>query len=151
MDAAKEWGRGNGGARVALWLSWLLAALSLVLAVASVVLYILTRSAQTPTTWGTGGEGAVFIFLVPFIPFPLVGALIVFSGQKSTLAIAGFYRRTYDARKRLEFFAARLRDATNLDTLGDDLVSVVRETIQPEHVSFWVREPSAGAKPKADG
>ena len=50
-----------------------------------------------------------------------------------------FYRKKYDVRKTLEGFSARLRDETNLDTLSDELVGVVRESMQPAHVSLWMR------------
>jgi hypothetical protein len=56
-----------------------------------------------------------------------------------------FYRSKYDATKVIADFSSTLREEVDLNTLSERLVTVVQETMQPAHVSLWLR-PNENAK-----
>ncbi len=60
-----------------------------------------------------------------------------------------FYRRKYDAAKVLGAFGATARDETNLDALTGELLRALDETMQPEFVGLWLRDPQVRSKTEA--
>ncbi len=62
-----------------------------------------------------------------------------------------FYRRKYDAATTLAAFNSRLREKTDIDTLREEMVGIVKETMQPAHASLWLRPHTADAKEDVPG
>ena len=183
MEAARERGRGEGGARAAFLLVWSLAGLSVTMFVASVPLLVLARSAHIPGSWEANLTLGDLLGEVIFLIFPLVGALIASRRPRNaigwilltegllwmSLGMTDYYGLYGVARPGSIPFPVGVAavnnfmwvpavgllgtyvfllfpDETGLGALSNDLVGVVRETMQPSHVSLWLRTPDRVAK-----
>ena len=161
-----------------LWASYLLVAIgglsgpiAIGIAILRYRLYEIDLIINRTLVYGSLTAILVALYFVGIVVLQRVFVLL--TGQKSTLAVVAstlviaalfnplrrriqsfidrrFYRRKYDAVKTLEAFTATLRNETDLDALSYDLVGVVRETMQPEHVSLWLRPDTTRKGGQAD-
>jgi hypothetical protein len=160
-----------GGVSWGLWVGYLLVALgglggpiAIGIAILRYRLYEIDTLINRTLVYGSLTVALVALYFGGIVV--LQRLFVLLTGQQSTLAVVAstllmaalfnplrrriqsfidrrFYRRKYDARKTLEAFSAKLRDETDLQTLNNDLVGVVRETMQPAHVSLWLRPEKA--------
>jgi hypothetical protein len=147
--------------------------ISIGIAILSYRLYDIDRIINRTLVYGSLTVTLVALYFGGIVLLQRVFDVATGTGEKSTLAVVAstlviaalfnplrrrvqgfvdrsFYRYKYDAAKTLEAFGSRLRDETDLEALSDDLVGVVRGTMQPEHVSLWLRpDPKPEAKSAA--
>ncbi|HEU4494768.1 MAG TPA: hypothetical protein VFR69_11275, partial [Rubrobacteraceae bacterium] len=93
---------------------------------------------QYALRWLTGGESQIAIVASTLAIAALFGPL---RRRIQGLIDSRFYRGKYDAAKTLEAFSTTLREETDLATLSNDLLDVVRGTVHPEHSSLWLQPP----------
>jgi hypothetical protein len=153
------------------WLTLTIVPLSLSIAVLRYRLYEIDLIINRTLVYGALTALLVAVYVGSVVL--LQGALRALIGHESQLAVVAstlliaavfnplrrhiqafvdrrFYRRKYDAAKTLEVFSAKLRDETDLDALSNDLVRVVKETMQPAHVSLWLRPDTPPKGEQAD-
>jgi hypothetical protein len=156
-----------GGVSWGLWVGYLLVALgglggpiAIGIAILRYRLYEIDTLINRTLVYGTLTATLVLLYFGVIVV--LQRAFVLLTGEQSTLAVVAstlliaalftplrmriqsfidrrFYRRKYDARKTLEAFSAKLREETDLEALNAELVGVVRETMQPSHISVWQR------------
>ncbi|HEY7127607.1 MAG TPA: hypothetical protein VH540_27010 [Ktedonobacterales bacterium] len=100
---------------------------------------IIGLSSLTQAVTGQAGDQPLVIVGSTLLIIALFSPL---RGRIQTFIDRRFYRRKYDAVKILESFSTSLRTEVGLGELREQLIAVVQETMQPAHVSLWLRPPS---------
>ena len=135
-------------------------------------LYDIDRIINRTLVYGILTATLVMLYFGGIVLLQLV--FVALTGEKSTVAVVAstlviaalfnplrrrvqalvdrrFYRSKYDAAKTLASFSSRLREETDLDSLSGDVLGLVRETMQPEHASLWLRPHKADTKEDVPG
>jgi hypothetical protein len=86
----------------------------------------------------TGGSGAIGVTVSTLA---VAGAFQPLRARIQRMVDRRFYRGRYDAARTLEAFSGRLREQVEIETVSGEVLDVVRQTLQPAHVSLWLREP----------
>ena len=156
-----------GGVSWGLWIGYLLVAvgglggpIAIGIAILRYRLYEIDTLINRTLVYGSLTAALVALYFGGIVV--LQRLFVLLTGEQSTLAVVAstlliaalfnplrrriqsfidrrFYRKKYDARKTLEAFSAKLRDETDLEALNAELIEVVRETMQPAHISLWLR------------
>lgn len=119
--------------------AWSLGVLIILLLVPSLLL----NSAARYAGQGFGLHFVTFIALAPMAPLEFVAAAAVFNPVRRRVrrrVDRRFHRARYDADEMVAAFAAQLKDTVDLDPVRDDLAAVVRQALEPDHVSVWISD-----------
>lgn len=111
-------------------------ALSAILAGVYLGSVLLLQLALSPFTEGSSLAVAVSTLTVAAIFRPV-------RAQIQHVVDRRFFRGKYDANRTLEQFSSHLRDKVDITDIGDDLLTVVGDTVQPTHASLWLRTTEA--------